>query len=51
MPQLDIKDISKLSFPKGMQEQYSALAWESQRVYFLLLIIIGSIVFLWGYFA
>lgn len=48
MPELEIKDIGNLAFPKGMKEQYSALAWESQRVYFLFLIIVGALLFLWG---
>jgi len=51
MPELEIKDISRLAFPKGMKEQYNALAWESQRVYFLLLIIVGALLFLWGALA
>jgi len=48
MPDLDLKDINKLAFPKGTREQYTSLAWESQRVYFLLLLIIGAILFLLG---
>ena len=51
MPKLEITDMSKLSFPKNVQEQYSALAWESQRVYFLFMIIVGALLFLWGAIA
>jgi len=48
MPDLDIKDISRLTFPKGVRNQYAALAWESQRRYFLLEIMAGCLLFLWG---
>lgn len=48
MPDLDIKDMKALGFPSGMREQYSALAWESQRQYFLLMVIAGAGLFLLG---
>ena len=48
MPDLAIKDINKLAFPKTVRNQYAVLAWESQRRYFLLEIIAGCLLFLWG---
>ena len=51
MPDLAIEDISKLAFPKGVREKYTVLAWTNQRRYFLLLIILGCLLFMWGLFA
>lgn len=48
MPNIDTSDLKMLAFPKGMRERYAALAWSSQRQYFVIMIAAGALLFLVG---
>lgn len=48
MPNIDAQDMKYLGIPQGIREKYSALVWESQRQYFLIMIILGAGLFLLG---
>ena len=48
MPEIKVEDLRQLAFPKGLRQQYQVIVWQDQRKYFLLIMIVGCVLFLLG---